>query len=234
MARRPLWLGDRKHVDREKPVPAVVIATGEISPADKALVTTFLARLGLEATTMSPDDFISQTRARASAVVVRSAVETPREGRFLFGEITSPDDYLVREHLEDLKASNPRLRKAFVGELFNMLVDGQGSRHPELPRDRTLPYFHRAKPVYRPAEPMLGVDVALRTDVGIAKYPRPLDTMGKSTFCALHAVRAGSIVDAVNETDLLSRVGSLSAVERDLLLVSSVLASQLNIDEPSR
>jgi hypothetical protein len=233
MPKRGQWPGRRKPIDRDAPTPAVVIATGEISPADKALVTTFLARLGLKATMLSPDDFTSQAHARA--VVVRSAVEASKDrGHFLFGEITSPDDYLVREHLEDLKASNPRLRKAFVGELFNRLVDEQGPRRTELPRDDAIPYGHRRKPVYRAAEPMAGIEVVLRKDIDLPGYQKPLDTVGKSTFCALHAVRAGSITEAVSEMDLASRIGNLTLVEQDLLLVSDVLASQFDIDVSKR
>lgn len=231
MASRRAWWQPRKQVDRVTVNPTVVVATGEVNVADKALISLLLGRFGLEVTTMSKDAYRDQARARASVVIVRSAVETTPiiDARpFAFGEITSPNDYLVREHLEDLKACNPRLRKGFVGGVFNWLVDAEGPRGTEIPHDRSLPYNPSRRPVYREALPPVGAEVALRSDVELLEYTgTPLDSYGKGKFCALHAVRVGSVIDAVAETGIGDHIGKLGSVQQDLLLVADVLASQI-------
>lgn len=174
----------------------VLIARGEVSPDDKRLITGLLRRLGLDTEFLTED--LYRARMQQPTVTV-----TPRERQFedpfAFSNLTSPKDYVAREHLESFVDIHPgNFSRRWIGNVFNWLVDGRDETWAS--RTTTLDQ-HQQRVAAREAMPPAGIRVALREDIGMPPSPLRLNKYGKVGFCALYAVEAGSIVDFVGTLD---------------------------------
>ncbi|MCA9333889.1 hypothetical protein KC963_02475 [Candidatus Saccharibacteria bacterium] len=198
-------MGQKRNIDNTTPSEQVLIARGELSGYDKRLLTSLLGKFGLTTTYQSQEAFdrrearVEYLRAELERVNSILRGEEPAE-EFRFTDITAPDQFVVREHIEDLRLTMGALvTQGFVGRTFNYLVDANGSdRTHDRIVDTTKPkVFGRPqmKLVPRDPRPPQGVVVRSREELGLPPYPRQLDQLGKSGFCAAFAVQAGSIVE---------------------------------------
>ncbi len=230
------FLGDRRsEVDRHERTPQVLIARGEISAQDKSLLTQLLGRFGLNTQYVSESTFAEREsevdKLKAEIELLRrqasSEVSSPK---FRFTDITDPEQFLVREHLEDIR-TKPGIG-GFVGRTLHHLVDAHGSRpthHWIVDDSRPAWRNNRYSRIYREPEPLEKVIVKLRDEIGLPPYGKTLDHYGKSAFCARFAVQAGSVVDAANAIQIPPDVPypKLSAAERGVLFVGNMLEEQL-------
>ena len=223
----PSWRRSyRKPTDWEAEKPEVLIAKGNISPNDKKLLTQLLGRFGLTTEYVARDVHDKQELELAQSRFRQPTLreETSRT-QFSFTNITSPDDYLVREHLVDFRdRTDVLLHRAFVGKTFNYMVDGLGPK--ETHRYVPNPEGGRNLRVERKARPLDGIEIALRTDLDIPRYKGPND-MGKVSFCAKYAVQVGSIVDVALQ-GVEPPSGHLKGHE-GMLIVASVLQEQIGL-----
>lgn len=184
----------RKTVDREAKNPQILLAKGDISIADKALLTQLLGKFGLDSKFMTPEDYKAKTR-RIATIIVASEAEILHEPKrpFSFLNITSPEQYLVREHFEDFNRMRPDVFQGptAVGSIFTMLVDGNG---PWMIYD-TDPETNRRE--LRTPVPMDGIVIAPREQKGFPPYNGTAvnDKITKNILCAPYAIQAGSIVE---------------------------------------
>src|SRR5690349_10550076 len=95
---RPLT---HKQVDRNLKSPEVLIARGDISANDKKLLTQLLGRLGLSTRYIPQDRYIDLERqvAMLASREPSQLSERQNENHYSFSQITSPDQFIVREHL---------------------------------------------------------------------------------------------------------------------------------------
>lgn len=210
----------------------VLVAHGELNAIDKRLLTPLLSRLGFtsieyideyayEAKEQQLDELKNEL-ARARRML---RGETSIEG-FKFSELTSPDHFLVREHLEDIKSVSKI--GGFVGRTFNYLVDalGDATRTGTIVTDESQPadYWgrHPTRKIFRDPQPLDGVVVKSREELGLPPYPGKLDDYGKSQLCGFYAVQVGSIVELAENIS----EESLSAARRGVLIVGQMLEQQ--------
>lgn len=222
----------RKQVDREVQTPQVLIARGELNIEDKALLTRLLGRFGLSAEYMSQADYDERERKMAANIVLAPTVTDDKE-HFRFANITSPDHFLVREHFKDFQdrvtagdaSETLRVSKGFVGRLFNFIVDGNGTRRSGewAKSGASLTQLW----VLREPNPLDGIVLAKRTDVGFPPYELPVEYRSINAVCAPYAVQAGSIVEAAANLPA-TQSGKVPDRIQNLHLVARLLEQQFN------
>ena len=214
----------RRQPDRKQPKPTVIVASGELSTEDRTLIAQILGRFGLTVKTMTPEEYAARTMVTANVQLVDDFIH--RSGKsYDFKTITEPDQFLVREHLEHLGRHHPALNSmALRGQIFNRFVDEHGNRDHIFDWDETRDPSTRD---YRDPEPMDGIDIMPRTELGTV-HPTPeisLNRGSKSYLCARFAIRAGSIVDTVAHAEW-SSMPDVSMVEQGAVAIANILNSQ--------
>lgn len=221
MPRRQRLYSEPSVVDREAKTPQVVVARGELSINDRSLLTGLLARFGLTTEYVLHDEFIEQERAAAAFAlsfqqdppatrVSSELVDSP----FAFSLLTHPDQFIVREHLENFKdIHETQLPTAFVGRTFNFLVDGNGRQ-----RQRTTARE------FEPAPPD-GIVLATREELGIARCETSFESYGKNKHCSRYAVQAAGVV-ALSEAYAEKGSQCLTSPQKNVLLVGIQLQQQ--------
>ncbi len=215
----------RREVDRQEKHPEVLVARGDLSPDDKRFITEFLKRVaGFSAIQYTPaDEYDARPQQPVHISLLKPGVT---EGLFRFDEIVNPDDFVVREHVEDFKRRYVypnELCNTFVGRTFNYIVDGRGSRfvsswstNPEQPGR-----------FFRDPAPIAKADVRLRDEIDLPPYPNTIDGTSKSAYCARFAIRAGSIIEATDALWEHVDIDNLKVAEYGLHLVATQLQAQL-------
>ena len=194
----------------------MLIARGEVSPSDKRLITGLLRRLGLNTEFLTEELYTARLQQPTVTVVPR---ERQFEDPFAFSNLTSPEDYVAREHLEsfvDIHTGN--FSRGWIGNVFNWLVDGRDEARAARTTTRDQ---HQQRVAAREAMPPEGIRVALREDLGIPPSPRSLGKYDKVGFCAQYAIEAGSIVDfagSLDQEDLTVRSAGVLLVANQLTL----------------
>lgn len=219
----------RKELDRDIAKATILIAKGEVSASDKTLITKFLGRIGLESQFMTQAAY--EERLKKLTTVVRqpsSPEKQVKEKSYSFAEITSPEQFVVREHVVDFVEQARRQGASFPsknmgGRTFNILVDGQGSDNMYTYADN---YPHPRQRIPREPLPLDGIIVANREEVGFEPYSgRTLDSYGKSRDCADYALQAGSIVEL---SKLFSGKIDLSKTEEMIVMLGQQLQYQFS------
>lgn len=227
------WSDGRSEVDRQELVPSVLIARGELNIEDKRLLTSLLGRFGLSTEYMSQTDYDEHERKLAAQALNIVETDTDEKEPFSFTSITSPDDWLVREHLKDFQdriratdaAAELGVSQRFVGSVFNYLVDAKGSK-----RGTTWIWETKSEGRWIPREPqpLDMVVIANRTEAGFPPYDEQATSFRtKNDLCTHYAVQAGSIVTAVNHlTELPSDHPASESLRQRLSLVANQLQQQ--------
>lgn len=118
---------------------------------------------------------------------------------YRFADLTSGDDFMVREHLEDLRPLVPNSHR-FVGLVFNHLVDGKGSpdtKHPDPQYERL---YRPLRPMREP-EPFKPLNVVARQTLGVEPYSggTGVEKRTRNHLCLGYAVQVSSVIEYSQE-----------------------------------
>jgi hypothetical protein len=122
----------------------------------------------------------------------------PEGFRPKFQDLTNPNDYFLREHMDDYHTLHPYIRKASLTRAFSRMIVNTHETYGN------YAYYHRRQDGLTPILPMSGLEVILdRTSLGFPPYKvkANMKSHEKQTRLKDCAIRAGSIVTAAQLMD---------------------------------
>jgi hypothetical protein len=146
---------------------------------------------------MSDISYLSEEEYQASIDTANFRVDLDlpedldlRKQPYHFANLTSREDFLVKEHIDHLATLLPgKKAKTFASRLFNHLVDS------DTPRGRNTSGLYSKVNPDKPMPPD-GLIVIPRSETGYAPYQATsIEKGSKSGFCIAYAVQVGSIID---------------------------------------
>lgn len=220
MARHSAWW-NRKSSDRTTQNPHVLFARGEINAKDMSMLSLLLGRFGLESTFMTPDQYERRIKILTTIAIDAEAKNDP-ENALKLRSITSPDEFLVREHFEDFRdLRRDVLSRNITGRLFHELVDYNGERHSWKRNTEGVL-------VTRVPQPLDGLIVKKRSELGYEPYAKPLERYGKSQLCADYGVQAHGIIELAGSVE--DNV-QLTSTQEALILLANQLNYQIGLEQ---
>ncbi len=147
---------------------------GKRGAEKRKLISDLLGELGLSAAFQPTEQFEAKQSLLAE-----------RQPDFRFTDLTSPESYVVREHIENLQLLDPTLATGGRGSViraFHSLID----------HGRNSAGLHDGSRKIRPRK---NIHPVRREELQIPEYVGQLPVEGKAIPLSVYAVQSGEIVD---------------------------------------
>lgn len=174
---------------------------GNLNQVDRNLLISFAERLGYTATArfVTKPALASENEHALTAteqLETRSYTETIDTVTFKFEDVENENDIILREHFDNLAKKDPELHSKNYARAFHVLIDS-GIRTRLYTRQKNLRTARKWIQIREP-DPLPGIDVVKRLDIGVDEYPSlNSHTNMNSSILAQYGMRAGSILSVL-------------------------------------